>query len=342
MDPLSVCVALGAAGATGGAAAPVAFDDVFSTDLITATGSAIAVNNGIDFTGEGGFVWFKLRDSTDLHAIVDTERPGTSSNVNAIFPDSSAAQISYGSNMLGAFSSTGFTAQTGFGSTGDDSVYWSFRQAPGFHSIATWTGNGSTSRSISHNLDSVPGTIFIKNLSNAFSWVVYHRSLGSTQKLHLNETGSPQSENNDFGGLSPTSTTFGVGYGTTNIDTNNYIAYLFAHDDARFGTNQDENIINCGSYTGTGANLNVDCGFASGARFVIIRRTDAGGDWYMYDTTRGIVSGNDPYLLANSNAAEVTNTDYINPLNAGFTITSSAPAALNTSSGNYIFIAIGS
>jgi hypothetical protein len=45
-------------------------------------------------------------------------------------------------------------------------------------------------------------------------------------------------------------------------------------------------------------------------------------------------------LLLNSTAAEVTNTDYIDPLSSGFTVTSSAPAALNASGGTYIFLAI--
>jgi hypothetical protein len=95
-----------------------------------------------------------------------------------------------------------------------------------------------------------------------------------------------------------------------------------------------------GGYTGTGSDLNVDCGFSAGARFVLIRRTDSSGDWYVYDSVRGIVAGNDPYTLLNTTATQVTNTDYIDPLSAGFTVTSSAPAGLNASSGNYVFLAI--
>ena len=64
------------------------------------------------------------------------------------------------------------------------------------------------------------------------------------------------------------------------------------------------------------------------------------GDWYVWDSVRGIVAGNDPYLLLNSSAAEVTNTDYIDPLSSGFTVTSSAPNSLNKSGGSYIFLAI--
>jgi hypothetical protein len=95
-----------------------------------------------------------------------------------------------------------------------------------------------------------------------------------------------------------------------------------------------------GSYTGTGATLNVDCGFSAGARFILIKRTDSTGDWYVWDSARGIVVGNDPYLLLNTTAAQVTSTDYIDPLSSGFTVTSSAPAALNASGGTYIFLAI--
>ena len=120
-------------------------------------------------------------------------------------------------------------------------------------------------------------------------------------------------------------------YASMNQSSQDYIVYLFASLDG---------VSKVGSYTGTGSNINVDCGFTAGARFVLIKRTDSSGDWYVWDTSRGIVIGNDPYLLLNSNAAEVTNTDYIDPLNAGFTVTSSAPAALNANGGTYLFLAI--
>jgi hypothetical protein len=63
----------------------------------------------------------------------------------------------------------------------------------------------------------------------------------------------------------------------------------------------------------------------------MIKRTDTTGDWYVWDSARGIIAGNDPYLLLNSTAAEVTNTDYIDPLASGFEISSTAPAAINAS-----------
>lgn len=72
----------------------------------------------------------------------------------------------------------------------------------------------------------------------------------------------------------------------------------------------------------------------------MIKRTDDTGDWYVWDSARGIVAGNDPYLLLNSTAAEVTSTDYVDTYSAGFEISSTAPAAINASGGSFIFLAI--
>ena len=108
-----------------------------------------------------------------------------------------------------------------------------------------------------------------------------------------------------------------------------YINFLFASLDG---------ISKVGTYSGTGNDLNVT-GLGAAARFVLIKRTDNTGDWYVFDSTRGIVAGNDPYFFMNSSAVQVTNTDYIDPHSSGFTITSSAPDALNASGGKYLYLA---
>ncbi len=102
-----------------------------------------------------------------------------------------------------------------------------------------------------------------------------------------------------------------------------------------------------GSYNGDTNNpVDVDCGFASNARFVLIKRTNTSGDWYTWDTLRGITSGsNDPYTLLNTTDPDVTDTDYIeaHPSNVGFRVnsgTSGVPAALNATGSTYLFLAI--
>ena len=131
---------------------------------------------------------------------------------------------------------------------------------------------------------------------------------------------------------SATTVTLNAGWGGTGQINNNgdtHLMLMFASLDG---------ISKVGAYTGTGNDLNVtDLGAA--ARFVLIKRTDTSGDWYVFDTTQGIVSGDDPYVLMNSTAAQVTNTDYIDPLSSGFTITSSATADLNASGGKYLYLA---
>ena len=129
----------------------------------------------------------------------------------------------------------------------------------------------------------------------------------------------------------PTDKVFSVGNShVSNKENNTYISYLFA---------SVPDVSKVGSYTGTAADLDIDAGFTNGARFVLIKRVDDVGDWYFWDAERGIIEGNDPYLLLNSAALEVTNTDYIDPLNSGFRITSNAPAALNANGGEYIYLA---
>jgi hypothetical protein len=85
----------------------------------------------------------------------------------------------------------------------------------------------------------------------------------------------------------------------------------------------------------SGSDASVNCGFSAGPRFVLLKRTDSTGDWYVWDSERGIVAGNDPYLLLNSTAAEVTSTDYIDPTSNGFTIVNGGLA-----DGDYIGYAV--
>jgi hypothetical protein len=147
-------------------------------------------------------------------------------------------------------------------------------------------------------------------------------------------TDAAQTGETRFGSSTPTSTSFyvdAVTSGGTNGTSVTYVAFLFA---------TCPGVSKVGSYTGTGTTKQIECGFTSGARFVLIKRTDSTSDWYVWDTVRGIVAGNDPYLLLNSTAAEVTNTDYIDSYSPGFELSSTAPAAINANGGTYIFLAI--
>jgi len=202
--------------------------------------------------------------------------------------------------------------------------FYNFKRAKNFFDLVMYTGNGSN-RTIAHGLTVVPEMIWIKCRSEAQSFSVYHSGLGSNRHSSF-QVDSTQTDAVYFNNTDPTSTVFTVG---TNVQTNEnnhtFIALLFA---------TVAGVSKIGSVAHSGSSTDVDCGFTAGARFVMVKRTDADGGWYFWDTGRGIVSGNDSYSLFNSNAAPVTNTDFIDPLSSGFTITG------DFTDGTYLFYAI--
>jgi hypothetical protein len=221
-------------------------------------------------------------------------------------------------------------------STAVNYVLHAFKRAPSFFDVVCYTGTGSA-RTVAHNLAAVPELMIVKCRSAANGGLVYNKTITASKFLELFFTGegafaASGPDAGPFNSTTPTSSVFSVGtYSNTNGSGATYVAYLFA---------TCAGVSKVGSYTGTATTLQIDCGFTAGSRFVLIKRTDSTGDWYLWDSARGIVAGNDPYLLLNSSAAEVTNTDYIDTYSAGFEISSTAPAAINASGGTFIFLAI--
>jgi len=86
----------------------------------------------------------------------------------------------------------------------------------------------------------------------------------------------------------------------------------------------------------SGGTLDINCGFASGARFVLFKRATGGvGSWYLFDSVRGITINADPYFELNSTSAE-SNWSVLTPLSSGFTIKNNG----SMGAGDYIFYAI--
>ena len=269
--------------------------------------------------------WYRLNVSgTESSIVADRLRGEKELNFDTTFSEGglSAGKFDY---------MNGWNNLTGANSA---SYSWMLKRATGFMDAVAYSGSGSAGTAQAHNLGVVPEMMIGKNRSNSSNWMVYHTGATYTAGagLKLNTTAAGVSNTYDFGNASggaqrPDASSVYLG-GNVNSTNDNYILYLFA---------TLAGVSKVGSYTGTGADLNVDCGFSAGARFVLIKRTDSTGDWYYWNS---IVAGNDPYLLLNSTAAQVTNTDYIDPLSSGFTVTSSASSTVNVSSGNYIFLAI--
>ena len=341
MDPITQQAVLATAGAATADQA-LYVDDVFSTYVYDGTGSAQTITNGIDLSGEGGLVWFKRRDSGSNHGLVDTERTRSS----VLMSNSDASSVtSISTADLTSFNSDGFsigsTFQIDLNTNGSEMCSWTFRKAPGFFDVVTYTGNGTSGRTISHNLGSVPGMILLKQTSASARWFVYHRSTGNGNQLTLNATNAAYSTS-AWNNTTPTSTVFTLNDGTiVNGNGKTYVAYLFAHDDQSFGTNGDESIIKCGSYTGNGGYQNIDIGFE--AQWVLIKRSSADGDWGIFDIMRGAPGGDN--IQANGSVRLRPNTTQaeggsgVGVYSDGF-ILGDGSSEINTSEVTYIYMAI--
>jgi len=299
--------------AAGNAGEAVYVDDVFSTYLYDGTGSAQTITNGIDLDGEGGLVWTKERSDSANHHLYDTERGA----LKRIFSNTTDGEQSI-ANSLTSFNSDGFSLGTGGTSNanGEEYASWAFRKQPGFFDVVTYTGTGSV-RTVSHNLGSVPGMIIIKRTSSSGSnWRVYHTSLGNGQALSLNTTDAAGATTSLWNNTTPTDSVFTLGdNGNVNQLGQDFVAYLFAHDDS------DESIIKCGSFTTDGSgNATVNLGFEP--QWVMVKATNQSYNWEMYDVLRGFSANGHKILSPNSTAAETNNTTAENtqPTSTGFSI----------------------
>ena len=222
---------MAAAGAVGGA---TYVDDVFSTYVYTGNESARAINNGIDLSGKGGLVWVKSRNDTHDHHLVDTER-----GANDILESNTSDAEATIANRITGFNSNGFNLGSA-GQVNGTSVYdyssWTFRKAPGFFDVVTYTGNGSN-RTIAHSLGSVPGMIMVRRLDTGDSWFTYHKSLGGTKRIYLNATNAAVTNSTAWNDTDPTSSVFSVGTDSgVNASGGTYVAYVFAGGESTAAT----------------------------------------------------------------------------------------------------------
>ena len=306
---------------------PESGTEVFNVLYETGTGSARNVNAGFPIDT------FFIKDVT---AITGPTQGGSNDFYNRLAGNSRYLFGSFAETQTTGYDCLFDSIQNGVNVSSNWSSYvyiqYAFGRANSFFDTVCFIGDDQAGRTVAHNLGVTPELMFVKARSTTGEWWGYSSTLGATKYMILNNSDGAGTSSLIWNNTAPTSSVFSVGsYEQVNRASQTFIAYLFG---------SCPGVSKVGNYSGTGADLNVDCGFSAGARFVMIKRTDSTGGWYVWDSARGIVAGNDPYFLMNSYLAQVGNTDYIDPLASGFTVTSSAPAAINASGGSYIFLAI--
>jgi len=211
-----------------------------------------------------------------------------------------------------------------------------FKRAPGFMDVVCYTGNGIDGRMVAHNLKAVPELILVKSRSSNMDWLVsfyqsneYYLKLNDSNYDYPNSAFWPRALNSTKAAFFSCST---ANVASSNANGVAFVAYLFA---------SLPGVSKIGRYTGNGSSQTISCGFSNGARLVLIKRANvASGDWYVWDSVRGIVPGYDPHLSINTTAVEIASDDSIDPDTSGFVVNQLAPTNINVSGTNYIFLAI--
>ena len=231
-----------------GAATKTYIEDLFTTVLYKGTGSSQTISTGINQSGKGALTWIKERSGTQDNILVDSVRGPTKRLVS-----NGSGSESTDNSVVSAFTGSGFTvgdsAKTN--DNGETFASWTFRKAPGFFDIVTYTGDG-TKRAIAHSLGSIPGMILVKRTDDTYNWGVYHRGLNNgvnpeKYRQRLNIAGTEDGDNENgysyWADTAPTSTHFTVSDGTsggqgtnTNISGAEYIAYVFAGGESTAAT----------------------------------------------------------------------------------------------------------
>lgn len=206
-------------------------------------------------------------------------------------------------------------------------IGWLWKRAPKFFDAVTFTGDGTSNRTISHQLSVSPDMVWVKarTTTGQTNWYISHYGLNKYAQMTSNYTWQS-------GASTYSPVTDSVFTPILNNSGVKYIAYLFASLDG---------ISKVGSYTGNDTSQNIDCGFSNGAAFVMVKRTSDTGDFLVFDTTRGINSGADPMISLNNTSAENSSYDSIDAYSSGFTINSPSGADyVNNSGETYMFYAI--
>jgi hypothetical protein len=315
---------------------PLSAFSVFGHELHTSPGTASSsvVNLGITVDA---YLSAVRNAVVNKFYLVDRLRGGQQANASGLTTSAATSELQFSTTV--AFDRLDGVVVTDTagninGTTGQNVLAYGLRRASRFFDVVCYSGTGAA-KTEAHALGVVPELMIVKSRSAASAGAVYASGLTATQRLALFATSGAAAVATDataWNSTAPTSTVFSVGTSSsTNNNGDTFVAYLFA---------TLAGVSKVGLYTGNGASQTINCGFSAGARFVLIKRTNATGDWYVWDTARGILAGADPRLSMNSSAAEVATDDSVDASSRGFIVNQLAATDINVSGATYLYLAI--
>jgi hypothetical protein len=284
-----------------------------NTVLVTGTGSNQSIT-GYGFAPD--LVWIKKRSAIEDHKLFDTVRGA----INRLSSNTTGAETT--DNDLYGFTADGFD-----GSLDASATYaaWGWKESvtAGFD-IVTYTGTGSGSITVNHNLGVTPAMWIIKDRTlTSTDWLIGHKSLSANYYLLFN-TSAASNASTPF--VSQSSSNI-VLSGSQNL-AQNYVAYLFA-EVAGFSK--------FGSYVGNGSTDGVFVYLGFRPRFILAKASSGVADWVILDTARDDYNGMQKQLFPNLSNAESSGTVRFDALSNGFKLRVSSDP--NSSGVTYIYAA---
>jgi hypothetical protein len=299
-----------------------------------------------------GFLLVKKTSGSAAWQLIDgTRDPFANPASQVLYPNLSDAEYTWSGGAWN-FTSTGFQptrSDTDFNGNGETYIYMAFKgsysdyvsplndtgtittrvkanDTYGF-SIASYVGTGANA-TIGHGLSAAPDLAIFKNRDDGNDdWWTYNSISGATKFLRLNTTAAIGTSSVVFNDTEPTSTVFSIGTGSAiNTNGDNHIAYFFR---------SVAGYSKIGSYTGNGSTTGpvVTTGFRPA--FVMTKRTDSSGNWYINDGTR---SPSNPTVPLYADLSNGEGGNGIDLLSNGFQI-KNADSSQNASGGTYIYMA---
>ncbi len=117
-------------------------------------------------------VWIKDREQARSNMLFDSDR-GVG---NRLYSDNTGYEDNEPTSLT-SFNSNGFSLGSSVGSNQNNInfVSWTFREAPEFFDVVSYTGDGTSGRQINHDLGAEPGMVILKKTDSSSDWYVWHR-----------------------------------------------------------------------------------------------------------------------------------------------------------------------
>ena len=327
----------------------------FNVDTYAGTGATNARTIGF----QPDFVWIKARTNAYWHKLFDSVRGANKPLVS----NDTTSELTETTGLM-SFDSDGFTLGTSADSTVNNSgsgqtfVAWNWKAGgaavtnelgsitsqvsanttAGF-SIVTYTADGVATATIGHGLGATPDMIItFGRTGGSTSHAVYHSALtnASSSIIWLDSSLGAATNAGYWNSTAPTATVFSGGASGNYVNNTGWtmVAYCFA---------DVEGYSKFGSYTGNGDPNGpfVHLGFRP--RFVMVKRADSGGNWFIWDSSRDTNNTVLREIYPDSPTSEYTRTgsnDSLDFTSNGFKLRFSATYAdRNASGGKYIYMA---